>query len=104
MIQRAMHNLILNQHPEEDALQMINNITISNREKIDHVYLMQFDNKLWDWSLLGGISISMLLTITISVFAFLNYRKSLFKILSKISRKRRTKMPSPTKDMPNQDA
>ena len=43
MIQGAMCNLILNQHPEEDALQMINNKTISNREKIVHVYLMQCD-------------------------------------------------------------
>lgn len=104
IIQGAMHNLILSQHPEEDALETMNNLTIANRKKIDHVYLMQFSNKLWDWSLLGGISISMILTITISIFAFLNYRKSLFKVLSKLSRKKKAKMPSPTNNTQNQDA
>lgn len=104
IIQGAMHNLLMDQQPEQDVLQIINNMAITNRQKIDHVYLMQFDNKLWDWSLLGGISISMILTITISVFAFLTYRKSFYKIISKIARKRKAKTPTPTDDKLNQDA
>lgn len=103
VLQGAMHNLIMEQQPEEDVLKMINNFTINNRKKIDHVYLMQYNSKLWDWSLLGGISVSTILTITVSVFAFLVYRQSLYKILSKIARRRKTRTSSP-EDQPNQDA
>ena len=99
-----MHNLFIHQLPERDVLQIINNMTIANRKKIDHVYLMQFNSKLGDWSLLGGISISMILTVTISVFAFLIYRKSFYTIISKLARKRKAKMPSRTDDKLNQDA
>uniref|UniRef100_A0A1W7R5Z2 Retrovirus-related env polyprotein from transposon gypsy n=1 Tax=Aedes albopictus TaxID=7160 RepID=A0A1W7R5Z2_AEDAL len=99
----AMHNFAMDLQPEDDVLKLINNLTVSNRRKIDHVYLMQYNNKLWDWSLLGGISISTALTITISVFAFIIYRKSLYTILSKLTRKRKPKTPSPG-DQPNQDA
>lgn len=103
VLQGAMHNLVMDQQPQEDVLKMINNFTITNREKIDHVYLMQFNSQLWDWSLLGGISVSMLLTVTISVFAFIIYRKSLYQILLRIAKRRKAKTPSPG-DQPNQDA
>lgn len=103
ILQGAMHNLFMDQQPEEDILKIINNMSLTNREKIDHVYLMQFNSKLWDWSLLGGISVSMILTITISVLAFLTYRKSLYKILSKIAKRKKTRTPSPGNHQ-NQDA
>lgn len=103
MLEGAMHNILIDQQPEENVLEIINNMTITNRKKIDHVYLMQFNSKLWDWSLLGGISISTTLTITMSIFAILIYRKSLYRILTKIARKKESKSPS-SGDQPNQDA
>ncbi|XP_055643753.1 uncharacterized protein LOC129779966 [Toxorhynchites rutilus septentrionalis] len=103
VVQGAMHNLLIDQQPEENDLHEVDSIALSNRKKIDHVYLKQYKNEIWNWSLLGGISLSTIITVTILVLALLHYKKLSTTILSRVSRKRRTRNP-PSSNASNENA
>ncbi|XP_055617729.1 uncharacterized protein LOC129763035 [Toxorhynchites rutilus septentrionalis] len=74
VIQRAFHNLKINwKHHKNYELEKINNETISNRNKLEHVYLKQVHINFKLWSLFGGFSL-MQITCLI-VISFILYNK-----------------------------
>lgn len=87
IFQGAMHNLAIHYHQEEDDLNYVSNRSIINRKMIDHVYLKQFTHHLWNWSLLGGITLSTTLTITLAIFALLHYRQTVRYFIAKLTKK-----------------
>lgn len=87
IIQGAMYNLIIHHQLEEDDINYLNNKTITNRKMINHVYLKQFTNQLWHWSLFGGLTLSTIITITLAVFALLYYRQTVRYFISKLTKR-----------------
>lgn len=96
IMQGALHNAFMHHQLEEDDLKILNNITITNRRMLDHVYLKQFKNQLWNWSLLGGISLSTVLTICLAIFALFHYRQSIRCIINNLTTSKKTNLASST--------
>lgn len=74
IIERAFHNLGINwKHHKIYELEKINDETIINRNKLDHVYLKQNSINLKLWSLFGGYAIWQI--ICIITISFILYKK-----------------------------
>lgn len=77
VIQRAFHNLKINWKWHKNyELEKINNETVINRIKLDHVYLKQNNFNFKLWSLFGGFSlvqITCILTISFILFYKFSY-------------------------------
>lgn len=88
----ATYNIAIDRQIAEDTLASLDNRTLHNRKQIQHIYLQQSRNTLWNWSLLSGIAFSTMVTIAIIVFAYLYFSHLTTQILNKI-KKRKDKVP-----------
>lgn len=86
ILQGAMHGALTHHRLEEDSMSYINNQTIANRKLIDHVYLNQYAHQFWNWSLLGGLSFSTTLIISLAIFTLIYYRKTVRYIITKFTK------------------
>nr|XP_029725075.1 uncharacterized protein LOC115265015 [Aedes albopictus] len=84
----ATYNIAINRKFSENTLESLDNRTLKNRKQIQHIYLQQSRNEIWNWSLLSGITISTLVTITIIVFAYFYFSHLTMGILNKIKKKK----------------
>ncbi|XP_055610635.1 uncharacterized protein LOC129757436 [Uranotaenia lowii] len=92
ILQGSFHNLIVERKlANVPDIKIINNNTIQNRQKLDHIYLKQYKNDVWNWSLFGGLSLSTISAIIIFTF-MLTFYKDLSNRLSKRTRHRRSKI------------
>lgn len=77
-IHNALHNVLINhQLLENHDIGKIDNRTLLNRSQIQHVYLKQYSNEIWRWSLFGGLSVTTTMLITLIAFLILSYRRSI---------------------------
>lgn len=77
-MQGALHNLPTN-HRLEDShdIGKIQNQTLLNRNKIQHVFLKQYNHEIWKWSLSGGLSLTTIMLISLIAFLIFSYRRSI---------------------------
>ena len=62
--QGALHNIAVNlKMIERHDIALIKQDTIENRNKLQHVYLRQFEHQSWLWSLMGTVSFIFMGTI-----------------------------------------
>lgn len=87
----ATYNIKLNHLLEENDLASLDNRSLMNRKHIQHVYLEQSRNKIWNWSLLGGITFSTIITLTIVLFAILYFSQIIQTILIRKAQKSKAK-------------
>lgn len=66
VLEGALHNLVMESIQIKDHnIESVHNNTIVNRHHLQQVNLAQYNNKMWNWGLLGGLSAS---TITLTAF------------------------------------
>lgn len=95
LLHGATYNIAHNRLLMENDLESLDNRTLINRKHIEHVYLQQYKNNIWNWSLLGGITLSTIITICSILFAILYFNR-IIQVIVKISRKRRTPREEPS--------
>lgn len=84
LMQGALHNLLINHRLlENHDIGIIDNRTWINRKQLQHVYLKQYNNEIWTWSLFGGLSLTTIMLITLIVFLAFTYRRSIDHTTSK---------------------
>ena len=82
-LQGAFHNLRINWNiKEQHNLSTLTNHTLINRKQLDNVKLKQYSHQIWIFSLLGGLSTTTVITITIMIFICLRRKKVVIKIRS----------------------
>lgn len=90
-IQGALHNLHnIRLLIEEQNRPSINQETFQNRNKLQHVYLKQFNHEIFMWTLSGGVLIA-LTSISIIILLICNQRS---KTTVKVENKLPSKNPS----------
>ena len=80
----------------------LDNRTLTNRKHIQHVYLQQYKNQIWNWSLLGGVAFSTIIIIILVLFAILYFSQIIQAILIRHPRRKRAKKPSPKAEQPTE--
>lgn len=95
----AMYNTRFNHTLMKNDLASLDNRTLMNRKHIDHVYLQQYKNQIWNWSLLGGVTVSTVITITLVLFAIFYFSQVIQAVLIRNPRKKRTGKPT-SKEVP----
>lgn len=96
----ATYNIKTNRSLLENDLESLDTRTLINRKHIQHVYLQQAQHDIWNWSLLGGITISTLITITLVLFALLYFSHIVQGLASKFSRRKKPKNPTKETEAP----
>lgn len=78
--QGAFHNLLINWKLQDNhELKLINNVTIGNRLKLEHVYLRQHTLNLRFWTLFGSYSISTILSFVFIILLCMKFNCFWFK-------------------------
>lgn len=95
LIHGATYNIEINRRLTENDLESLDNRTLINRNRIQHINLQQAKNDIWNWSLLGGITLSTSITITLVLLALLYFSYMAQEIISKLPRKKKSKQPEP---------
>lgn len=100
----ATYNIALHRQIIEKNLTVLDSRTTMNRKHIDHIYLQQSKNVIWNWSLLGGIGVTTAVTIAIVIFAYIYFTHLISAIIVKIgSRKSRHQNPRIAEDQVTDD-
>lgn len=97
-----MYNKDITRQLSENDLASLDNRTLINRKKIQHMDIQQSKIIIWNWSLLSGIVLSTLINLTIIVFAFLYLSHLVQHIMTKL-KKRRNRPPGQNLESSNKD-
>lgn len=82
-LQGAFHNLKINWNiREHHNISTLANNTLINRKQLHNIKLEQYSHGIWIFSLLGGVSTSMVIIITLTIFICLRRRKVIVRIQS----------------------
>lgn len=102
----AIHNLVIEKEVQpEYNLAMIHKNTISNRDQLNHVYLQQYTNEIWNWGLLSGMSLSTIIIIGLIVLIIIKLKNIINSTARRILQKKKSKQqrttPENTQDIIN---
>lgn len=100
IIYGASYNIKNNHTLSVNDLESLSNETLINRKHIQHVYLQQGKHEIWNWSLLGGITFSTLITITFVLFALLYFSHIAQGLAKKMSKRRKPKKSAQEPETP----
>lgn len=82
-LQGAFHNLRMNWNiDQQQNISTLTNHTLINRKQLDNVKIKQDSHQIWIFSLLGGLSTTTVITITVMIFFCIRRKKIVIKIRS----------------------
>lgn len=79
----AIHRKIV-----ETPLASLDNRTLTNRNHIEHIYLQQYKNITWNWSLLSGIGLSFAVSLILIIIAYCYLSHLVSAIVNQIGKRK----------------